>query len=366
VANLVYVLTATFHALNHFKVPAYGDMAFNLVTIGLLVGLAGSLGIYALVLGNLAGTLTCVGILMFTLLRHVPYQMNGPVLYQDVRDLLSLGLPIFGYYFCSQMGGLIANYFAATLNEGSVAALNYARTAIASVIMLITMNLSRSIFPTLALLSSDQRHEESRHLVLSVGRLLIMLFVPVSALFIVRAREIIELLYMRGLFDERALAWTSTVFVFLAATLVVASLEPVLVRASYALADMRTPLLSSLAGAVVLAGLLSILTPLLGIGGIALAASLALVVQVGIQTYEAGRPLGGSLIIGWSGTMIRSTLCAVLAAPIFLIVPAGTLAGLTAGVLLYMGCYYAVAHYLMPDELRLIRTTINFRTAVVS
>jgi putative peptidoglycan lipid II flippase len=366
VANLVYVLTAAFHALHHFKTPAYSDMAFNLLTVLLLVSFAGPLGIYALVVGNLVGISACAGILVSVLSRYIPYRLVGSALYQDARELLRWGLPILGYYLCSQIGGLLGNYFAATLHEGSVAALNYARSAIAAVMTLVTMNLSRGLFPTLALLSSDERHEERRDLVLTVGRFLIVLFVPVSAVFIVRAREIMEMLYMRGLFDDRALAWTSTVFVFLAATLAVASLEPVLVRASYALADMRTPLLSSLAGAVLLTGLLSILAPLLGIAGIGLATSLALVVQVGIQTYAASRRLGGSLIIGWSGTMMRSALCALLAAPVFLFVPAGPLAGLIAGALLYLGCYYAMAHYVMPDEFRLLRTTIRFRAPAVS
>ena len=104
---------------------------------------------------------------------------------------------------------------------------------------------------------------------------------------------------MRGVFDAAALASTATVFVFLAATLLVAALEPVLTRTSYALADMRTPLMASLAGAVVLAALLSILTPRQGIGGIGLAMSVALVVQVGIQIVGISGKLGGSVAGDW-------------------------------------------------------------------
>jgi putative peptidoglycan lipid II flippase len=366
VANLVYVLTAAFHAVHHFKTPAYSDMAFNLLTILMLVGFAGPLGIYALVLGNLVGMVACAGILAAALSRYVPSRIPGPALYQDVRDLGRWGFPILGYYLCSQIGGLLGNYFAATLHEGSVAALNYARTAIAAVTTLITMNLSRGLFPTLSQLSSNERHEERRVLVLTVGRLVIMFFVPLSVVLIVRAREIMAFLYMRGLFDDRALAWTSTVFMFLAAALVVAALEPVLVRASYALSDMRTPLVSSVAGAVLLAGLLSVLAPLQGIGGIGLATSLTLMVQVGIQAYAVGRRLGGSLIVDWFGTMMRSLLCAMLAMPVLLITPPVPLAGLMAGSILYLVCYYASAYYVMPEEFRLLRSTIGFRSPAVS
>ena len=96
VSNGVYVLTAVFHALNHFKVPAYGDIAFNLATIVILVGYSLPLGIYSLVLGNLVGSLLCLTILAGTLLKFVPCRPTLPISGDDLRGLLPLTLPILG------------------------------------------------------------------------------------------------------------------------------------------------------------------------------------------------------------------------------------------------------------------------------
>ena len=188
VSNGVYVLTAVFHALNHFKIPAYSDIAFNLATIVILVGYALPLGIYSLVLGNLVGSLLCLAILAGTLLKVVPGRPTVHISGDDMRGLLPLTLPILGYYVCSQIGGLVANYFAATLSEGSVAALNYARTTTVAVVTLVTMNVSRGIFPTLSMLSSNQRSAEGRTIVIALGKLLIFLFIPLSIILMLRSR----------------------------------------------------------------------------------------------------------------------------------------------------------------------------------
>ena len=165
---------------------------------------------------------------------------------------------------------------------------------------------------------------------------------------------------MRGVFDAAALASTATVFVFLAATLLVAALEPVLIRTSYALADMRTPLMASLAGAVVLAALLYILTPRQGIGGIGLAMSVALVVQVGIQTVAISGRLGGSVASELASMMVRSLLCGMLAIPALVVVPLRGGLGLVAELLLYVACYYGLARILVREELKAFFTEVGW------
>ena len=360
VSNGVYVLTAVFHALNHFKIPAYSDIAFNLATIVILVGYALPLGIYSLVLGNLVGSLLCLAILAGTLLKVVPGRPTVHISGDDMRGLLPLTLPILGYYVCSQIGGLVANYFAATLSEGSVAALNYARTTTVAVVTLVTMNVSRGIFPTLSMLSSNQRSAEGRAIVIALGKLLIFLFIPLSIMLMLRARELLSVLYVRGVFDAAALASTATVFVFLAATLLVAALEPVLIRTSYALADMRTPLMASLAGAVVLAALLYTMTPRQGIGGIGLAMSVALVVQVGIQTVVISGRLGGTVVTELASMMVRSLLCGMVAIPALVVVPLRGGLGLVAELVLYVACYYGLARILVREELKAFLTAVGW------
>ena len=57
--------------------------------------------------------------------------------------------------------------------------------------------------------------------------------------------------------------------------------------------------MASLTGAVVLAALLSCLTPRQGIGGIGLAMSVALVVQVGIQTVGSAESWADRSPVSW-------------------------------------------------------------------
>ncbi len=68
--NLVFVLSAAFNTQRHFVVPAFSDLAFNVVAISMLVMFAAALGVGALVAGSVLGLAACGSILFFLLRRH--------------------------------------------------------------------------------------------------------------------------------------------------------------------------------------------------------------------------------------------------------------------------------------------------------
>jgi len=111
---------------------------------------------------------------------------------------------------------------------------------------------------------------------------------------------------------------------------------------------------------VVLAALLSILTPRQGIGGIGLAMSVALVVQVGIQTVAISGRLGGSVAGELASMMVRSLICGMLAIPALVVVPLRGGLGLVAELLLYMACYYGLALILVREELKAFLTAVGW------
>jgi putative peptidoglycan lipid II flippase len=350
--NMVNLLVTTFHAFNHFKVPAFSEVAFNAVTILVLVGWASSLGIHALVLGNLLGNALCIGLLVGALTRN---RAGLGRWYFRLLDLLSpvrLMIPIWGYALCGHMGVIIANYFASGLGEGSVAALGYARTASVAVVTLVTLNLARGMFPTLAALSAAEKRHEGRTLLLGLSRVITFVFVPASVLLVVFRKELLGILYLRGAFSAVDLETTSTVFLYFTATLVVAALEPVFVRTCFTFADSRTPLMTTLAGAVVMIPLMMVLTPQMGIAGIGLSAGLALLVDVSIQVLVIDRKFGGLFAGELIKCLARSTVYAAVALPLLLLWPAeGSIQALISAIV-YVGGYYSIARYFSDDGVR--------------
>lgn len=172
--NIVNLLVATFHVFNHFKVPAISEIGFNVVTIAVLICWSSGLSIHALVLGNLLGNVLCIGLLVGALAHNRTIIGAWYVPRVNLWSSVRLMLPIWGYAICGHLGGTIANFFASGLREGSVAAFGYARTVSAAVVTLVTLNIARGVFPTLAALSSKEQSEEGRTLLLALSKVIIL------------------------------------------------------------------------------------------------------------------------------------------------------------------------------------------------
>lgn len=347
--NVVNLLAATFHVWNHFKVPALGEIGFNAVTIIVLVCWATGLGIHALVLGNLLGNVLCIGLLLGVLVKH-----RTGIGIRHVRQLnlwtpICLVLPIWGYAICGHLVGIIANYFASGLREGSVAAFGYAKTISAAMVTLVTLNLARGVFPTFAALSSAEQSEEGRALLLALSKVIILFFVPVSVLLAVFRREVLGAFYLRGAFSVADLDTTSTVFLYFAITLVVAALEPIFVRTCFTFADAKTPLLATLAGSCVMVPLMAVLTPLMGIAGIGLSAALGLLIDVTIQVLVLDRRFQGLFAGELAQCLLRSSVCAASLLPLLFLWPAENTTQACVSMLVYLGCYAALARYVSRD-----------------
>ncbi len=350
--NIVNLLVATFHVFNHFKLPAISEIGFNAVTIAVLVCWSSGLGIHALVLGNLLGNVLCIGLLAGALAHSGTIKGGWNVPRINLRSSIRIMLPIWGYAICGHLGGTIANFFASGLREGSIAAFGYARTVSVAVVTLVTLNIARGVFPTLAALSANEQSEQARTLLLALSKVIILFFVPFSIVLVVFRKELLGALYLRGAFDVIDLETTSAVFVYFAATLVVAALEPVLVRTCFTFADTRTPLLATIVGSVVMIPLMSVLAPFMGIAGIGLSVAIGLLVDVGIQVLVLDKRFGGLFLGELLQCLARSFLCGGLLLPVLLLWPAVTMAQVCAATVVYVGAYAVLASFVSRDGVR--------------
>ncbi|WHZ13176.1 MAG: hypothetical protein OJF52_000008 [Nitrospira sp.] len=339
IQNSVYVLSAVFHSFNHFRLPAAIDLVFNITVIGFLVALAAKWEIRALVMGNLTGIVACFLLLTIVLLRGaVPSRLLAFRLQELVRPLV-ICLPVVAYYLASQSPSILANYFASGLGEGSIAAFSYAKTILAAVVTLITLSVARAAFPTFAALASGGRTEEFRQLVVGFAKLILFLFLPLSTLAWVYREPVLRLLYQHGVFDDAALVLTATAFGFLALGLTFAAWEPVGTRALYAAGDARGPLLATIGSLSSVLPLLIVLTPALGLGGVALSLSLALAVDSGLQVFSLGRRLESPIWRDLASFFAKCAACALSAGTLFLLLPVNGFPAVLVGTALYIGLY---------------------------
>ncbi len=311
--NLVYVLTAVYHAWHHFRVPALCDLSFNVLTILTLITFWMSWGIHALAFGSLLGNSLCVIILASLLVKGGLVGFRTNFRNEDTKRFLQLAIPVFAFELFSGMSVVIENYFASGLGEGSVAAVTYAKQLSLTLVTVLAASIARGAFPTLSTLYSEQRYGDVRVFLVTLNKQVIVVFTPLAFLFVIFCDEILEVAYLRGAFDATALEKTSKAFLFYSIGFALAAIEPILLRTSYALSDAVTPLRATMASTIMMIPLAYVLTPLLGIAGIALATNLALLLRVAIQTFVLQKRLGGNTVQELLVSLGMSHACAFFA-----------------------------------------------------
>jgi putative peptidoglycan lipid II flippase len=142
---------------------------------------------------------------------------------------------------------------------------------------------------------------------------LIISIIPVSLFCAWYSREIVVLIYLRGVFDEIAVRSTASAFSNFSVSLLVSALLPVCLRGCYATKNVRAAVYGTAAGAFTLAGLGLLLGPKLGVAGVALAASIASVPSLLWMGYSLRKWCGGINLLGLLRVGFLSLCCAFIA-----------------------------------------------------
>jgi putative peptidoglycan lipid II flippase len=285
------LLTSVLNAEGRFLLAALAPSAYNLgIIFGALV-LSRWYGVRGLAIGAALGALCYLLVQLPGMvqvgLRLRPWLGLGDPGVRRVGKLMApraLGLAV------TQLNFLVISVLASPI-EGAITALDYGWTLMMLPLGLFAMAISTAVFPTLAAqTASDELGEMTRTLVGAL-RVILYLTVPAAAGLMLLGGPIVQALLERGEFGPASAGLTVVALRFYAIGLPGQATVEIVTRAFYALHDTRTPVaVAALAMATnFLLGLL--LRPWLGHGGLALALSVASLLEAGLLVGLARRRL---------------------------------------------------------------------------
>ncbi len=332
---------------NNFLLPALAPILFD---VGVLFGaafLTGQFGVYGVAIGAVIGAALHLAIQVPGLLRvkakwWAELGLTDPTMWRVFRLMLpSLGgLAVFSLNF------LVMNSIASWMGAGAVSALSWGWRLMQIPETLIGTAMGTVIFPTLAALSGASNLSGKRDAMAGAIRFILITTIPSSIGLIVLGRPLISLLE-RGAFDASASALVFSTLQFFTLGLVVQSVLEIAARAFYADKNTMIPFFASvvgsvinIAGAYLLSGIAVVQTrfmlnlvasqyPLLGltpeignVGGLALANSLGIAVEVSIllillrQRWHSieGRSLGITTLKATAASLIMAAVVLVIGA----------------------------------------------------
>jgi putative peptidoglycan lipid II flippase len=358
--NLSGILTAALFARRKFGITAFTATSFNLTMIVAVVLLETRLGVAALAVGMLAGSVAQIA-MQLPGLRGVPVRLSLNWRHPGVANIVRLFLPVAGGLAIAQVAVQVSFIAAGRISAEGPATMRYAAQVIQFPLGMIAVAVSSAILPAL----SSQAHggaPEAFKATLAHGlRLVGVLIVPASIGLFVLAQPVVALLFQRGAFTAESTAYTAATLRAAVPGLLFAAIDLPLIYSFYARRDTRTPTRIGLVSTGAYLILVAVLAALADSGAraftlvdLVMANSLKTGLDALLMATFLSRRLGGlaghglaslaikvtaaSLVMGGVAWLVMTALAGRLGSGRLAADAAVALGASGAGIVAYLGC----------------------------
>ena len=370
--GMVALCMGILNVLGHFAAPALAPVLLNLSIIGSVFFISPFMKppVIGLGIGVLIG-----GILQLLLQLPVLIQKGfyfwekAKMIHPGIKRVGVLMLPVILGGAVYQINILVGTLLASLLDQGSVTYLYFADRLVQFPLGVFAIATATAVLPSLSRQAATGDLNTLKDTFAHALKLVFFITIPASVGLIILREPIIALLFQRGEFDAQATRLTAQALLYYAMGLWAFSAVRIIVATFFALQDTKTPL--KVAGVSILANIVLgiVLMRPLAHGGLALATSLASMMNLVLLLGALRTRLGA---LGWkniSFSVCRSMVCSVIMgvaismAALFVFPESNkTLPGLIGGV---VGCiaaglctYGTISYILKSPELNRVLVEI--------
>jgi putative peptidoglycan lipid II flippase len=282
---LSQLLAISLQVRKRFVYAALGECVQKGFFIALVVAFALPFGSRGLIGACLVSYLIMLAYYAATHLDKFRFGRTAAFSGQDICQTAQLAWPLIIGSAVSQVGRLVQNRFASSLDPGSVTALTFAQTTVDLPIILVPLSLSVVLFPYFSEFSNRKEMERSVPYLAHTTRFLLILFVPAAAYVFLFREPVTDLLWHSGKFGQESVRFTATALAGFASGLPFMALEIVFMVYFYAQKRMIPPMVCGLVSTVLALGSLPFLTERFGLAGVSAFIPLARALKIGMLVW---------------------------------------------------------------------------------
>ncbi|MBO2517323.1 MAG: murein biosynthesis integral membrane protein MurJ [Clostridiales bacterium] len=252
----------------------------------------------------------------------------------------------------TQINTLVDSMMASGLGKGAVSSLKYATRLTHVLSGLISAAVSTALYPQMVELITLNKRRELSKIVTKIINIFCILIIPVSIAGFLFRVPLISVAFERGKFDSASTEATAGIFCYYCIGLLFGAISSLLNNIFYGHGDTRTPMFISIGTVSLNVGLNFLLSSLMGIGGLALATSIATITAATVKLILARKYID----IPWRSEAF--TVGKIIAASIVSIAPAYYISRLIANKYLHLitAAAIGIALYLVMVKLLRIET----------
>ncbi len=289
------ILRSYYQVEGRFGLTAFSPLLSGLVVLASVFFLSGKLSVYALAWGWAIGSLVPVGIMLVFLFVGKKGTSNSftigptsfsPASYKDFSFILLLAV-------LGQLLPLTDRFFGSFLPPASLSAFYYASLPILFPVGILVYPLGYAIFPKLSQKLSEGKKEEAAELLTKALGWANFILIPMTVLFLFAPREVIRLLFQRGMFDSGSTELTAACLRVFALLLLAGGYTFVLARTYLAEGLVKQMAFLFLVAVLAKTAFAYLGVKLFGLLGLAGAATLAVILLAVLQFRFLPMPLRG-------------------------------------------------------------------------
>lgn len=371
--GLVALCMGVLNVLGHFAAPALAPALLNVAIIGSVLAICPSLHTPAvgLALGVILGGVLQLFLQLPVLWRKgVRFWDKAPWFHPGLKQVGTLMPPVILGGAVYQINIVAGTIMGSLLTQGSVSYLYYADRLVQFPLGVFAIAAATAVLPSLSRQAAAEDHAAFKGTFSQALKLVFFISMPAMMGLIVLREPIVALLFQRGEFDAVATRLTAQALLYYSLGLGAFSAVRIVAATFFAMQDTRTPLI--MAALSILANIvlgLALMNPL-SHSGLALATSLASILNLALMIVALKRKLGSlgwkSIARSFSRTLVSASVMGLTVwAARLAIIPAQSLslAGLSGGVAgcvaVGIGTYGAVSYILKSPELEFVGTEVR-------
>ena len=351
----IYVVSSYLQLKNKFAFVAFTAIP-NALIIMISIFLGARVNLNWLPIGSiLAVLLQAVLLIHQSRKQHFTIRLSTNFKDNNVKKLAKLMGPVTIGVTINEINLVVNKTIASQLAIGGISALTYAESLVLFVQGIFAQTIATVYYPQLTNLAEEGNEKGLKSKFNEAVKGMVCILAPVTVGCILLAEDIIRVLYDRGGFDEIALRMTSSALLLYGVGILGYGFREMLARVFYAYHDTKTPMINAGIGAVINIVMSLILSPIMGVGGLALATSVSSIVTSLLLVFQLQKRLGRILPHGQLQMYVKIVVATLIMGVVVFVMSriclasANVLTTLGVGVLTGVIVYVASLFWLKVD-----------------
>lgn len=277
----------------HFYSPALGSILYNIGIIGVGLILYQEWGIMAFAIGVVAGSALNFLVQIPSLVRvKTRYYFSFDLRHPGFQKIIRLMIPVVIGLSVAQLNLFVTQHLASGLTGGSITALNIAQRIMQVPVGIFGVSIAIAVFPAMNFQTARQEMAEFKR-TFSLGlRAILLITIPAGAGLIALREPILQLFFQQGSFGGTDTSLVAGDLYYYSLGIFAYSVLQLLNRIFYSLRDTVTPVLTGIVAVALNIWFSRVLVASMQDRGLALAYSLAGIMNILIMTAVLKRRLG--------------------------------------------------------------------------